>query len=74
MEKGFWLSTENFFQLFTLSPFLGNELTQKLEMFLTDHFEEVYLAHRKRVFKTDFETAFRISKEKGQRNLFLFKP
>ena len=22
MEKGFWLSTETFFQLFTLSPFL----------------------------------------------------
>ena len=54
--------------------FMGNELTQKLESFLTDHFEEVYLAHRKRVFKTDFETAFKISKEKGQRNIFLFKP
>ncbi|RTZ60748.1 MAG: hypothetical protein DSZ31_01460 [Gammaproteobacteria bacterium] len=53
--------------------FMGESLTKELYGFLKFYFEEVYLAHGGKIFKTDWDTAYRISLEKGQRNLFLRK-
>ena len=53
--------------------FMGESLTEELYGFLKFYFKGVYLAHGGKIFKTDWDTAYRISLERGQRNLFLYK-
>ena len=51
--------------------FMGNELTQKLYGFLKEYFDKPFVAHKKRIFQTDWEEALKIATERGQVNMFL---
>ncbi len=65
--KDLWLFVE-------YSPgFMEENKALELLDFFKYHFDEVYIGHKKKIFKTDWETAKDISFEKGQRNLFLYK-
>ncbi len=63
----FWLFIE-------YSPsFMEESKALELLDFLKSYFNEVYIGHKKKIFKTDWETAKDISFDMGQRNLFLYK-
>jgi len=53
--------------------FMDSELLNLLVDFLKRYFNKVFIAHKKKVFETSFEEALKISKEYGQRNLFLLR-
>lgn len=53
--------------------FMGEGKSLELLDFLKHNFKDVYICHKKKIFKTSWKDAYKISLEKGQRNLFLFK-
>ncbi|RUM57043.1 MAG: hypothetical protein DSY59_03385 [Persephonella sp.] len=75
--KGFEKSLKklnNFWLFIEYSPiFMEKEKALELLDFLKYYFDDVYIGHNKKIFKTDWESVKSISFEKGQRNLFLYK-
>ncbi|WP_461829972.1 FkbM family methyltransferase [Aquifex sp.] len=64
-ENDLWLYIE-------FSPkFMGEDLTQKLYKFLKQYFNSPYIAYKKKIFQTDWESALRVAIERGQINMFL---
>jgi len=53
--------------------FMDSELLNLLVDFLKRYFKKVFIAHKKKIFEIHFEEALKISKEYGQRNLFLLR-
>jgi len=65
--NNFWLFVE-------YSPmFMERDKALELLEFLKYYFDYAYIGHKKKIFKTDWESIRIISYEKGQRNLFLYK-
>ncbi|SNZ10509.1 methyltransferase, FkbM family [Persephonella hydrogeniphila] len=66
-SKDLWLFIE-------FSPmFMRKEDALKLYELLQKNFKKTFIAHQKKVYEVPWEEALKISMEKGQRNLFLYK-
>ncbi len=75
--KGFEKSLKklnNFWLFIEYSPaYMKKEKALELLDFMKYYFDDVYIGHNKKIFKTDWESVKSISFEKGVRNLFLYK-
>ncbi|WP_297887589.1 FkbM family methyltransferase [Sulfurihydrogenibium sp.] len=67
-------NSENLKMLIEYSPsFMGYDKAMELLEFLKQNFQDVFICYKKKIFKTTWEDALKISVDTGQRNLFLFK-
>lgn len=67
-------NSPNLWLFIEFSPsFMGKDLTQTLLEFLKKYFNEVYIARRKKIFKTDWQKVLEITQKYGQKNLFLYR-
>ncbi|MEO2153667.1 MAG: FkbM family methyltransferase [Aquificae bacterium] len=68
------IQKNNLWLFIEFSPkFMGKELTERMVKFLKKYFQEIYIAHKRKVFKTNWEQVLQITYDYGQRNLFLRK-
>jgi len=67
-------NSSNLWVFVEFSPkFMKKEKSLKLLNFFKQNFDEVYLAHKKKIFLASWDEVKTISFKVGQRNLFLYK-